>query len=108
MPEAERQKAGGLQSGDLSFDMTIGDAQREADDQGARRTPARSRSSPPRSAAPAPPGAGGGAAQPEQPGSAEARAPRRQAARRSKYQQCLADAGQDVEKLQDCGQLIGQ
>ena len=103
VPEAQRQKAGGLQSGDLKFDMTIGDLNEKQ----TIKAPSGARPLEELTAAlgggAAQSGAGGGAAQPEQQ-----QAQPSAGAAGSKYQECLADAGQDVKKLQDCGQLIGQ
>ena len=106
VPETARQKAGGLESGDLKFDMTIGDLNEKQ----TIKAPANARPLEELTSAlggAAPQGAGGGTAQPEQP-SAEAGQSGGSGSSASKYQQCLADAGEDVKKLQDCGQLIGQ
>ena len=106
VPEAQRQKAGGLQSGDLKFDMTIG----ALNEKQTIKAPSGARPLEELTTAlgggVATPGAGGGAAQPEQ--QPEQQSGGTAGAGGSKYQQCLADAGEDVKKLQDCGQLIGQ
>ena len=105
VPEAERKQAGGLQSGDLRFDMTIGalnEKQTIAAPENARPIEELTTAL---SGGAGQAGTGGGAAQPETQQQPEAQ---QQEQPSSKYEQCLADAGQDVKKLQDCGQLIGQ
>ena len=107
VPEGERQKAGGLESGDLRFDMTLGALnEKQTIDAPENARPLEELTSA-LTAGNGQPGTGGGAAQPEQPQAGQPQA-EQQGASGSKYQQCLADAGQDVKKLQDCGQLIGQ
>ena len=105
VPESEREKAGGLRSGDLRFDMTIGalnEKQTIEAPKDARPleelTSALGGSLPQGAGAQ---GSGSGDSGSGQSGSGAQ-------AGGSKYEQCLADAGQDVKKLQDCGQLIGQ
>jgi hypothetical protein len=103
VPEESRESARGLRSGDLRFDMTIGalnEKQTITAPENAR--PLEELTGALTAGGAAQPGTGGGAAQPEQQPQGE------QQPSGSKYEQCLADAGQDVEKLQDCGQLIGQ
>lgn len=103
VPEAERQKAGGLESGDLRFDMTLGALnEKQAIDAPENARPLEELTGA-LTAGTGQSGTGGAAAQPEQ------QQPQgEQQAGGSKYEQCLADAGQDVTKLQDCGRLVGQ
>lgn len=103
VPEAERRKAGGLESGDLRFDMTIGALNEKQTINAPDNARPLEELTGALTAGAGQPGTGGGAAPPEQQ-----QAQGEQQASGSKYQQCLADAGQDVKKLQDCGQLIGQ
>jgi hypothetical protein len=102
VPEAERQQARGLQSGDLRFDMTIGalnEEQKISAPSDAR--PLEELTTALGGAAQQGAGAQGGSGQSgSQGGEAQSGG--------SPYEQCLADAGQDVKKLQDCAQLIGQ
>jgi len=101
VPEAEREKAGGLRSGDLGFDMTIGALNEKQTINAPQNARPLEELTSALSGGAAQSGAGGGTAtQPE--------AQQQQQPSGSKYEQCLADAGQDVKKLQDCGQLIGQ
>jgi hypothetical protein len=100
VPEAERQKAGGLSAGDLRFDLTIG----ALNEKQTVKAPSGARPLEELTAAlggQLPQGTSGG-------GSSSGTGAQQGAAGGSKYEQCLADAGQDVKKLQDCGQLVGQ
>ena len=102
VPEERRKKANGLTSGDVRFDLTIG---RVNEDQ-AIKAPADTQ----------PletllerfggqiPGLGGAGAGAQDGAGA---APEASGSSSSKYQQCLADAGQDVTKLQACADLVG-
>jgi hypothetical protein len=98
VPEGERKDAGGLRSGDLAFDMTIGALNEEQD------------ISEPEDAKPFEEllqqlngTLGGGGS-----GSGSGGGAQGGATGGSKYEQCLADAGQDVAKLQECADLVGQ
>ena len=102
VPEEQRSKAGGLQSGDLRFDMTIG----ALNEKQTIKAPPSARPLEELTTALSG-GAAQGAGSQSGSGSGSAQSGGAQAGG-SKYQQCLADAGQDVKKLQDCGSLIGQ
>jgi hypothetical protein len=93
VPESARKQASGLQSGKLTFDLTIAELNKD------QTIKAPSKSQPLENLIAAlqngqqAPSAGGAGAS---------------GGNSSKYEQCMADAGQDVKKLQDCAALIGQ
>jgi hypothetical protein len=93
VPEASRRQAGGLESGKLTFDLTIGDLNEDQTIKAPEKSEPLENLIAALQSGQAPPASGGAGAS---GGSS------------SKYEQCLADAGQDVKKLQDCASLIGQ
>lgn len=95
VPAAARQQASGLESGKLTFDLTIG----KLNEKQTIQAPAKSQPLENLVAA-----LQGGQA-PQQPQSGGAGA---SGSSSSKYEQCMADAGQDVAKLQECASLVGQ
>jgi hypothetical protein len=104
VPESGRDQARGLQSGDLRFDMTLAALNEEQ----KITAPADARPLEELTSAlggQLPQGASGATGSGAQSGQAQSGGAQ---AGGSKYEQCLNAAGQDVKKLQECSQLIGQ
>jgi hypothetical protein len=110
VPEAQRERAGGLRSGDLRFDMTIGalnEDQKIATPADAK--PLEELIGQFGGQVPGLGGAGGsGSGGSGSGGSGSGSGGSGAGAQSSEYQQCVADAGQDVVKLQQCSELIGK
>ena len=100
--EERRERAQGLESGVIRFDLAIGginDEQTINAPEGARPLDELIQSIQGAQSGQAQPGTGGGQAQPESGGA--------QAPELSPYEQCVADAGSDIGKLQECAGLAG-
>ncbi len=111
VPEASRQRAGGLESGTLRFDLTIGALNEKQD----IKTPANARPLEELvqslgGQVPGLGGAGSGSGSGSDSGGAQGGAGSSggAAAQGSEYQRCVQEAGSDVVKLQQCSELIGQ
>jgi hypothetical protein len=107
VPEDQRDRAGGLQSGDLRFDMTIGalnEDQEIAEPKDAKPLEellAQFGGQVPGLGGGSGSGSGGG-------GTGGSGSTGGTGAQGSEYQQCVQEAGADVVKLQQCSELIGQ
>ena len=102
VPEDQRSKAGGLQSGDVKFDLTIGalnEKQTIATPENAR--PLDELVGQLGGQVPGLGGGAGGTGGAQEGGGTSAQPS-------SAYEQCVQEAGADVTKLQQCSELIGQ
>jgi hypothetical protein len=106
VPEDQRERVRGLRSGALRFDMTIGGLNEKQD----IKTPTGAR---PLDDLVAQfggqvPGLGGASGGSSQQGGSATQPQQQQQQPESAYLQCVQEAGQDVVKLQQCRDLIGQ
>ena len=103
VPEENRQQAQGLTSGTIRFDLALGAINEEQKITG----PENARPLEELTGAATPGGAGGGGSGGSGGGTGGAPAPDSGGQAATPYEQCVADAGADISKLQECAGLEG-